>query len=116
MLKKSVFAASLLISTTANAAGWSNPLTIEELWSESSTDIVGVTTTGGSQYSNNCLANYWLINANTDNRRDRIYSTLLAAQMAGKKVRIWYSDNCTSWNYHEGTIVKILKQNHKEMK
>ena len=109
MFKKSIFAASLLISTAANAAGWSDPLTIEELWTEGSSDIIGVSTSGGSQYSSNCLANYWLIKANTDNRRDRVYSTLMAAQMAGKKVRIWYSDNCTSWNYHEGTVVKILK-------
>lgn len=109
MFKKSIFAASLLISTAANAAGWSDPLTIEELWTEGSSDMIGVSTSGGSQYSTNCLANAWLVSANTDSRRDRIYSALLAAQAANKKVRIWYSDNCTSWNFHEAQNIKTLK-------
>ena len=109
MIKKIFCVATLLVSTAASAGQWSDPLTIEELWTEGTTDIIGIKTSEGKEYTTGCLVNLWLFKADTEHRRSRAYSTLMAAQMSGNKVQIWYSDACTFWSFHEGTIVKLLK-------
>ena len=103
----------LFVSTPVMAApNWSAPLTVEDVNTEGFTDLIYVTTSGGSSYGNaSCIVNKWIIetDSNKPDRKNRAYSMLLAAVVSGKKVRLWYTDSCSTWNYHKATNFKLVR-------
>ncbi len=103
-----VFVALLFASASpAFAAGWSQPLNIDRLMTEGTTDLIVIYTTGGAEYTTGCTIDAWIFEADTDHRRNRVYSTLLAAFAGGKQVSLWYTDTCASWSFHNATSVRI---------
>jgi hypothetical protein len=107
--RKLAMAASLLVAfgtVPANAAGWTPPLTVSSGFVED-TDLIVVYTADGTQYAPGCTANTWIIAGANDDRRARVWATILTALAAGKKVRFWYTDTCAVWTYHSATAVMI---------
>ena len=71
-------------------------------------DDIIVRTTGGTEYVAGCSVNHWSIEADTEERRNRMYSTLLAAAIAGQSIRIWYdSTGCGPFQYHVGNVLRV---------
>lgn len=95
----------------ATAQGWSPPLTVESVFTEDS-DLIIAYTSGDPDpaLTPGCQRGSWSFKASTEDRRNRAYSTLLAATLSGKKIRFWHRDVCGPWNYHEATSVMIVKQ------
>jgi hypothetical protein len=108
-MKKVLLAAGLLLASNVTvAAGWTNEVSIIELSTEGTSDLIVFKTVGGQVYAPGCLINDWIVTADTDARRDRFYSALLAAMVSGHKVKLWYTDACSSWSMHGTTSVKAL--------
>ena len=101
---------ALLVSSYGFSNGWSPALTVESIFTEGATDTVSITTSGGAVYSTGCIANKWIFMADSEDRRNRAFSLVMAALASGKKVSFWYSSStCAAWNYHQGTSVKLIK-------
>lgn len=92
----------------SQAAGWSAELTVTSVFTEASTDLIVVYTSGGGVYATGCAANSWIFPASTTARASRGYATLLAAVATGKKIKFWFSDTCSTWGFHEGTSVMLV--------
>ena len=107
MFKKYVLLSLLFFSGLCNAQGWSDALTVKSTMTEGMTDLIIATTEGDTIYTTNCVANQWIFKSDAEDRRNRAYSTLMAAVASGKKVKLWYTDSCSSWNYHEATSVSL---------
>ena len=101
-------ALALTLSTTANAAGWTGDLTVTSAFTEATTDLIVIYTSGGTGYTAGCIPNTWIFTASTSARGVRGYATVLLAIASGKKVRFWYSDTCATWSYHEATTVMVV--------
>lgn len=105
---------SLIASGTAVADGWSGDLLIKEINDQPSSGVgagfVFVETTtptnaGGCSYGSGF---YFAV---TDDRRKRLFATLLSAHLAGKTVRMFFStnsSNCHYWGYPlmDGVVIK----------
>ncbi len=89
-----------LLSSSLWAGGWSNPLTIKQIYIYGDFDWIHVATEGGSVYTPNCISDSWEIKATNPGSKDRMYSALMAAQMSGKTIRLWYGDTCGVYDYH----------------
>src|SRR4051812_5250760 len=110
VLGKAAAVAALLIEAgVCHAAGWSGDLTVVSTITQGSDDLVIIQTTDGAGYTTGCIANYWIFTADTDARRSRAYATILTAIATGQKIRLWYTDTCTAWSYHQATNVMLLK-------
>ena len=109
-MKKIILGAALVFSSMCTfAAGWTEPLTVESIFTEGNTDVIVIYTSGGVQNTNGCLANNWIFLTDNDSRRNRAYSTAMAALASGKKVSFWYTDTCATWSFHSATAIKIIK-------
>ena len=101
----------LVFSVVTLGAGWTDPLTVEKIMTEGKSDLIIIVTSGGApSYSSGCIANNWIIDSDNDSRRGRVYSTAMAALLAGKKITLWYADTCSSWNYHGATAIQLSNQ------
>lgn len=110
MKKYMVGLIAFLIPLSSYSATWSPALTVESTFTEGSTDAVGISTSGGGQLTGGCVADKWLFVADSEARRSRAFSVIIAAVASGKKVSFWYdTENCASWNYHKATSIKFLK-------
>ncbi|TQF67867.1 DUF5992 family protein [Pseudoalteromonas luteoviolacea] len=99
-----------LFSVKVFSNAWSPPLVVESVFTEGSTDLVSIKTSGGEVYSPGCTANHWIFIADNEDRRNRAFSLAMAALASGKKVSFWYSSStCAAWNYHKGTSIKLIK-------
>ncbi len=99
----------LILSGYSSAGGWTEPLTVETVFTEGATDLIVIQSSGGSQSVSGCVINNWIFVADNENRRNRGYSTAMAALASGKKISIWYGDTCAAWSYHSATAIKLLK-------
>jgi hypothetical protein len=90
------------------AAGWSADLTVVNAFVEGNTDLIVVSTSNGASYTSGCTVNSWIFVADTDARRSRAYATIVAALTSGKKIRFWYGDSCSTWNYHSASSVMLV--------
>lgn len=93
----------LLHTPSSGAAGWTNHTYIVEINQQPATVTPGLDNTflETSAFVNptNCTKNdgvYFLVN---DARSERVYSTMLAALVAGKEVRFYLDDDCHTWGY-----------------
>ncbi len=100
---------AVLFSTSAFAGGWSNLLTVERVFTEGKTDLIVIYTSGGIQRTDGCIANTWIFEADNESRRNRAYSTAMAAIASGKKISFWYADTCSARNYHGATSIQLHK-------
>lgn len=100
----------LILSLQANAGGWTEPLTVERAFTEANTDIIVIYTSGGVENTPGCAANSWIFLADSEDRRNRGYSTAMAGLVSGKKVSFWYGDTCAAWGYHGATTIQLHKQ------
>jgi hypothetical protein len=97
-------------SFTVFAAKWSdNGLTVKEVITGVSDSIV-VLTDGGSVQQSNCIANNWVFTDTDQSKMNRVYSLLIAAQMSGKKIKIYNSDVCAQWDYHGIYSIKTVEE------
>lgn len=103
-----------LFSFNCYAGSWSEALTIESVFTEGVSDIIGIYTSGADpekhQYNPNCGLNTWVFHADSEDRRNRAFSMAMAALASGKKVSFWYStQECGAWSYHSATSIKLIK-------
>ena len=98
--------AMMLVSISSHAAGWSAPVTIDRSFTENS-DLIVIYTLEGGVYTPGCTANTWIFVANSETRRARAWATILTAQATGQKVQLWFTDTCTTWNYHEVSSIML---------
>ncbi len=98
-----------VLSSFSYAASWTPDLTVTKIFTEGKTDAVIIYTSGGSVYTTGCSLNNWSFSADSDARRGRAYSTAMAALASGKKIRLWYSDTCGLWSYHQATSIMLVK-------
>ena len=75
----------LILSGYSSAGGWTEPLTVETVFTEGATDLIVIQSSGGSQSVSGCVINNWIFVADNENRRNRGYSTAMAALASGKK-------------------------------
>lgn len=114
MCKKMSFVFSFILSAfvfcagSVYAAGWTPPLDLELVETEN-TDIMIVHTSDNIEHVSGCMPNHWVVLADTDARRNRIYATLLTAIVNGNQVKLWYTDTCSHWDYHGMSAVMLLK-------
>ena len=99
----------LTLPTLSYGGGWTEPLTVDTVLTEGATDLIVIQTSGGSQSVNGCVLNNWIFIADNENRRNRAYSTAMAALASGKKISLWYGDTCSTWSFHSATSIKLLK-------
>lgn len=115
MTRKITFVCAMILSSFTYAQGWSGELTVESVMTEGLTDLVIIKTSAVSvdevnkQYTAGCLANNWIFTADASDRRNRAYSTAMAALASGKKINLWFTDKCTSWSFHEATSIQMIK-------
>ncbi len=96
---------------TALASGWTETaLTVKGVITEGSTTMLIAYTEGGGVYANGCAANNWIVTGIDAEKVARLYSTLMTAVVTGKKVKFWYLDACSSWNYHEATNLRLTNE------
>jgi hypothetical protein len=109
-MNRAIYSVTLLLCCgVANAAGWTSELTVTGAATEGTSDLLIFGTSDGAGYTTGCLINSWIFTASTDARRGRAYGTLLAALASGQKVRLWYTDTCAQFSYHEATSVMLVK-------
>lgn len=107
-LKKIVFVVSILlvIPFQALALGWTDPLTVEEVWLED--NLIVVHTSGGTGvYTSGCVASKYIVGMMTDAARNQAFSLLMTAAVTGRTVQLWYKDTCANWNYHQFSSAKL---------
>jgi hypothetical protein len=109
-LRRRMAVGALLVCAagTSQAGGWTGELTVVSVFTEATTDVIVVYTSGGQVYAPGCAANAWVFPASTTARASRGYATLLAAVATGKKIKFWFSDTCGIWGYHDGTSVMLI--------
>jgi len=99
-----------LVASVSHAATWSlNGLTIKEIITGVSSDIV-VKTEGGAEQKNGCVVDHWVFSDTDENKVNRVYSMLLAAQSSGKQIKIYNTEECAQWSYHGIYSVKTFDQ------
>lgn len=110
-MKRLIFAAGLfLLSGKCFSGAWTDPIEVDSVFTEGTTDVLAISTSDSTQLTDGCLANRWIFVADNEQRRGRGFSILMAAIASGKKVSFWYdSDSCSSWNYHKVTSIKFIK-------
>lgn len=91
------------------ASGWTSDLTVTSVFVEATSDLVVIYTSGGSAYTSGCTTNLWIFTGTTDARRGRALSVALSALTTGKQIRMWYTDSCANWSYHEATALMIVQ-------
>ena len=91
------------------AEGYSNALVVEDIIAYGGSNMLVVSTSGGSVYTTGCVANSWVITSSDTQLLDRVYSTLLTAMTTNRKIKFWYKDVCGAWNYHVSENVRIYK-------
>ena len=107
-MRTTISALFLMMAGNLQAAGWSAPLTIDRSFTENS-DFIVIYTLEAGVYTPGCSANAWIFVANSDARRGRAWSTILASQATGQKVQLWFTDQCTTWSYHEASAIMLHK-------
>ncbi len=110
-LRRLATAVSIFIAATAgpsSAAGWTDPIAITDVATESVMDPVYFTVDNTTPYIPGCLPGSWMINQTTDARQQRFYAALLTAFSTGRKIRLWYTDTCASWGYSQATAVRVV--------
>lgn len=101
----------MVIPQTANAQ-WTGEVTITtgEVTITSAfvedSDALVVYTAGGS--NNGCIANAWVIYAANEDRRARLWATVLTALSLGKKVKFWFGGGCGAFGFHQASAVQIV--------
>lgn len=104
-----LFIPILGLPTCVLADAWSGQLAVESVVTYGNSDLILVYTTGGSEYVPGCSVDKWTVVADTEERRNRIYSTLLAAAAAGNQISIWYdTSGCGTYDYHTGYVVRFV--------
>ncbi len=100
-----------LFSMLVYSESWTGDLTVKQMFTEGTTDLVAVYTEGhtAEAYADGCTVGHWVFEANSEERRSRGYSTLMAALASGKKIKIWYSDTCGSWSWHKAKSIMLVK-------
>lgn len=109
-MKKYILTFSLFLAPAlSDAAGWSAPLTVNNVETEGNSDVLIVYTSGGDNYTPGCTTNNWILSGDSEARRNRMYSTAMTALVSGKKLQFWYGDTCSHWSYHNATAVMLVK-------
>lgn len=106
---KNIILTVLLIPNAVFASGWSESLKLTRLQVYGDAEKILAFTEGGDVYTNGCKANSWEIETTNSDGLNRIYSTLLAAYISGKKVNFYYENACGTWDYHQSKVIYIAE-------
>jgi hypothetical protein len=97
-------AAFWVVMPQAANAQWTGEMTITSAFVQDS-DVLVVYTAGGG--NDGCAANAWVIVAANEDRRARLWATVLTALSLGKKVSLWFNGGCGTFGYHQASAVQI---------
>jgi len=109
-LKKGVLggiavAALWMAMPQAAQAQWTVEMTITQAFVEDSDALVVYTAGGGN---NSCIGNSWVIYAANEDRRARLWATVLTALSLGKKIKFWFGGSCGAFGFHQASAVQII--------
>ncbi|PHR54835.1 MAG: hypothetical protein COA47_14820 [Robiginitomaculum sp.] len=106
-LKLVLFITTLLtFPFQALAQGWTDPLTVKEVWLQD--NLIVVHTSGGAGvYTSGCVSSKYIVVMGTEEARNQAFSLLLTATATGRTVSLWYKDTCVNWNYHQFSAVQL---------
>src|SRR5215471_14515456 len=81
MKKGILFFSALLLSSVSWADGWSEALTVTNVFTEGNTDYIVIYTTQASSttYGSGCSKDHWVFTGDNDARRARAYATAMTA-------------------------------------
>ncbi len=103
----------ILFNGSVLAGGYTGDLEIDYVTTYGNSHAILVKTTDSSNQTGNyvdgCANNYWVLDSDDDVRRNRMYSGLMTALIAGKKVNFYYQDSCGLSNYHVAAVVRVHK-------
>ncbi len=108
----------LVLSGAATAQGWTDELFVDGVLTEGTSDMIIISVKGvlpendNKRYTTDCSANgEWIFKdtSSAGDRKNRAYSTAMAAFMSGSKIKLWYTDECDAWSYHQATAIKLTK-------
>lgn len=95
------------LSSLAQAQGWTDPLIVDRFIVED--NLIAVYTTGQpGSYVPGCVSGSYTIKMSTEEARNQAISILLTASTINKKVKFWYKDTCTTWNYQDISAVQFV--------
>ena len=97
--------ATLMLLPQAAQAQWTAEMTITSAFVEDSDAVVIYTGSGGN---NGCVANAWVFQAANEDRRGRMWATVLTALSLGKKVKLWFVGGCGSFGFHQVSAIEIV--------
>ena len=115
MTKVIVFISSIFLSSFALGAGWAGDFEVTGVMSEGTSDLViisvdAVNPLNDKEYTSGCTVNgEWIFKADDPDKINRAYSTAMTALVSGKYIRLWFTDDCGAWSYHQATAIKLLK-------
>jgi hypothetical protein len=97
-VRQAVTLASLCVVAATQAMAGSQTGLVKDVYVRDSDGLVLVDLTGTATLKPNCaLRSYWIVpNEKTDSGK-RLYTMLLAAQLAGRPVTIIGKNTCTRW-------------------
>lgn len=89
------------------AAGWTGAISVDRVLIED--NIIAVFSTGHpGPYTTGCVSGSYIITMTTETARNQAISILLTASTTGKKVKFWYKDTCSNWNYHSISSIQFV--------
>lgn len=113
LIRKIIFITTCIIATKANAEWINSSGQVESLSVYDRNKIlVKLKDNNGSPIAACSNKEYFIIPATySEESRNRMYSTLLAAKVAGQKVMLAYSDvgNCDAWGVTPNVYRKIIR-------
>ena len=97
----------MLTSVPANAAGWTEPLTITLAFVEDSEHVV-IYTSVGIQSTPGYVVDAWISWLPQTSGVHGLGQQLYRLKWEEKKIKFWVNDTCASWNYHKTNAVMLL--------
>lgn len=110
-MNKYLILSALLFSSFVNASGGTGSGVITSMYVNNGWTMVHVpdlisTEMGSKNNPDSCASNYYFAIMPTDQNYSTIHATLMAAQMAGKKVKFWVN-GCKGQNNSYPHIVSV---------
>ena len=108
-MKKNILAGVFLCMASSMAlavADWTDAAPVAKLNQQPAGDWAGyifaeINVTYNPTDASACTKRNGFYFAVTDDRRKRIFTMLMAAQLSGKSVRVYATGNCQAWGYAE---------------
>jgi hypothetical protein len=109
MFRVIIFLTALFSTGLVLASGWTGDYTVDKVMTEGTSTLVIIGVTTKEEKVSGCSKNgQWIFKADDADKRNRAYSTAMAALVSGKSIQLWFSDTCGAWDYHQATGIQLI--------